>query len=404
MPLNCAIASAQYNLSRMNWSPRLIAHKLLDWYDQNRRDLPWRLPRDSAPGARLDPYHVWVSETMLQQTQAATVIPYFTRFIEEFPTIRSLAQADQQQILRLWQGLGYYSRARNLHKAAIRVVENYKGELPPNLQQLQALPGVGPYTAGAIASIAFGIRAPVIDGNVARVLCRLDRIEADPRQSLTRQRLWRRAEQLVPQDRAGDFNSALMELGATVCTARNPECSTCPLRTICKARAAGIQHRIPMPRARHATPLVRRWTLCIRRGNRWLIEQRPETGRWAGMWQFATIPASGAEPSARTVQSAFSIRTDQPRRIGAIAHSLTHRRYEFGIFVCAATRRSTVTVKRSCAWVSLDKLDAYPLPRPHLRIAKMLANLDCNAPILPCRAAYRISLQEPMATIYGSAQ
>src|SRR5205814_3010629 len=187
-----------------------FARRLLDWYDRHRRDLPWR----AAENSHLDPYYVLVSETMLQQTQVATVIPYFHRFIEAFPTIRALADADEQHVLRLWQGLGYYYRARNLHAAAKRIVAQHAGIIPANLQELHALPGVGRYTAGAIASLAFNVRAPILDGNVARVLCRLSAIASDARERRTRERLWKRPEEYLPDENRNwlallrDFNLA----------------------------------------------------------------------------------------------------------------------------------------------------------------------------------------------------
>ena len=230
---------------------------LLQWFDRSRRDLPWRLPRDAAPGTRLDPYHVFVSEAMLQQTQVSTVVPYFNRFTSAFPTIRDLANAQLTQVLRLWQGLGYYSRARNLHNAAKQIVAEFDAIVPASVDTLLSLPGIGRYTAGAIASIAYNQRAPILDGNVARVLCRLDAIESDPREPATRNALWARAEEILPDksDRVGDFNSAFMELGATVCTPRNPQCLICPVRKFCRAYEMGIQDRIPAP----ARPRRPRW-------------------------------------------------------------------------------------------------------------------------------------------------
>lgn len=261
-------------------SARTFSRRLLRWYDQARRNLPWRL----QPGSNsvLDPYHVLLSETMLQQTQVTTVIPYFHRFLERFPTLTALASAHQQDVLRLWQGLGYYSRARNLHAAAQKVVRDFDGRLPETVEQLLQLPGIGRYTAGAIASIAFNQRAPILDGNVQRVLCRLDQVTADPRERETQKILWQRAEELLPKQRVGDFNSALMELGAMLCTPRSPQCLLCPVREHCQAHAAGMQEQIPAPKKSRPIPLNRRRTYCIRRGDEWLIEQRPATGRWGG--------------------------------------------------------------------------------------------------------------------------
>jgi A/G-specific adenine glycosylase len=335
-----------------------FAQQLLRWYDRHARDLPWRRPPSTS-----DPYHILISEAMLQQTQVATVIPYFERFISRFPTLKTLAEADEQDVLRLWQGLGYYSRARNLREAARTVMSAHGGELPRTAVGLLSLPGVGRYTAGAVASIAFGCRAPIVDGNVARVLCRLDRIEGDPREKAATEQLWRRAEEILPRKRCGDFNSALMELGATVCTPRNPKCLLCPVQANCEAFAAGMQERIPPPRKAIETPLLRRDVLCIARGGRWLIEQRPAKGRWAGMWQFITVE------SGKSRQHALK----SGRRIGTVTHALTHRRYEFRVFHGELLEKSgTAANGTPRAWVTLKQLDRYPLSRPHLKIAEML--------------------------------
>jgi A/G-specific adenine glycosylase len=347
-------------------TPALFARRLSGWFDRSHRKLPWRV--DDRTGAA-DPYHVLVSEAMLQQTQVATVIPYFHRFIEKFPTLRDLAAADEQDVLRAWQGLGYYSRARNLRAAARTVVEDHGGELPRERDELQKLPGVGRYTAGAVASIAFGRRAPILDGNVTRVLCRIDRIETDPRERETQALLWRRAEQILPRRRVGTFNAAMMELGATVCVPRSPQCLICPVREHCEALAAGVQERIPAARKAKPTPLLRRATFCIRRGDRWLIEQRPPTGRWAGMWQFVTLAADNhADPAA--LRKLLPVRTTAPRPLGTVTHGLTHRRYEFDVYLCEAAGSNGVAPRE---WVTIEALKAYPLPRPHVRIAEMLS-------------------------------
>ena len=325
-----------------------ISNALLAWYDRNQRDLPWR-------SARPDPYHVLVSEVMLQQTQVATVVPYFQRFLAKFPTLTALSESDEQDVLRLWQGLGYYSRARNLRAAARRIVADHDGKIPDDLDSLRQLPGIGPYTAGAIASIAFGRRAAIVDGNVARVLCRLNKMERK-----VPAKLWAIAEKLVPAARPGDFNSALMELGATLCTPVNPQCSICPLKRNCLAFAAGVQHLIPHKSKRVAQPLVRRWTYAIRNKNHYLIEQRPPTGRWAGLWQFVTL----MRPNPKLLR--FQI--THPRRLGIIRHVLTHRKYILTVSTCDYLSGS-VSPRR---WVTLTALDRFPLSRPQQQIAKML--------------------------------
>ena len=352
-----------------------FARRLLAWYDRSRRDLPWRVPPGSSRDACPDAYHVLVSEAMLQQTQVATVIPYFDRFLRQFPTVADLAAADEQVVLRAWQGLGYYSRARNLRAAAQAIVRSHGGRVPETVEALRALPGVGAYTAGAVASIAYNCRAPIVDGNVARVLCRVDRLETDPRDKATLQVLWRRAEEVLPRERTGDFNSSLMELGATVCTPRSPQCLICPVNAHCEAFAAGVQDRIPAPRKVKATPLLYRDVLCVRASEAtdvWLIEQRPPNGRWAGMWQFVTVKRNGKPPTAKDVAALTGVPVAKPKLIGAAAHALTHRRYAFDVYVCTARDACAASQERPRKWVTRSELDRYPLPRPHLKVARML--------------------------------
>ena len=309
----------------------------------------------------LDPYHVLVSETMLQQTQVATVIPYYSRFLEQFPTLAALAAAPQQAVLRAWQGLGYYSRARNLQAAAQYVVTTLDGKMPTDAEALRALPGVGRYTAGAVASIAFERRSPIVDANVARVLCRLEKITEDPRKAAVCEVLWVRAEALLPKKRIGDFNSALMELGALICVPRTPRCLHCPVRAHCAAYAAGLQDRIPPAKAAKQLPLFHRRVYCLTDGQRWLIEQRPASGRWAGMWQFITI-------DPQKTQLPWKLGELDP--IGMVTHGLTHRKYEYEVFRGRLAKDAEVGERRR--WVTLMEIDDYPLPRPHVRILQML--------------------------------
>jgi A/G-specific adenine glycosylase len=372
IPMQAQPGRGPYNRGTMMGSAVRFRRRLLEWYGCEKRNLPWR----TVPGRLPDPYRVLVSEVMLQQTTVATVIPYFQRFVERFPTIDALASADERQVLRLWQGLGYYSRARNLLRAAQQVVSRHRGLIPCGLDALLELPGVGRYTAGAIASLAFGVRAPVLDGNVARVLCRIDAIEADPRAPRTREALWQRAEQLVPQRRPGEFNSAMMELGATVCTPQAPRCAVCPVSGHCQAAASGLQDRIPPPRSRRPRPLLERNVLCISRGSRWLIEQRPATGRWARLWQFITLPAEGGAPTAAAIRSRLSLRTSTPRLIGTTEHILTHRRYWFDVYRCAAQAGGGGPTASQAGdrrkWVTMREMDGYPLPVPHIAVAQIL--------------------------------
>ncbi|MFT3785766.1 MAG: A/G-specific adenine glycosylase [Tepidisphaeraceae bacterium] len=343
-------------------------HTLLAWYDRDRRDLPWRVPLGSPAGVRPDPYHVLVSEAMLQQTQVATVIPYFKRFLDAFPTVQHLAGADEQRVLRLWQGLGYYSRARNLRKAARAIVDDHAGRIPSDVSTLLTLPGVGRYTAGAIASIAHDTRAPIVDGNVVRVICRIDAIQSDPHDKAVVTLLWDRAAELVPPDRPGDFNSALMELGATICTPKNPNCLICPVARLCKANERGIQNLIPPPKKAKQAPLEQRTVWCIWRDvdgvRQFRFEQRPSTGRWAGMWQFVTRPRFGKTPRGA-------------RSLGTVAHALTHRRYEFDVLLLpesavASAAKLDARESTPAQWLTLEASEALPLPKPHVQIRLML--------------------------------
>ncbi len=375
--------------------------RLLQWYRANRRDLPWRAPMGSQPGTLPDAYSVLVSEAMLQQTQVATVIPYFQRFLQAFPTIHRLAAADEQSVLRLWQGLGYYSRARNLRACAQAIVAQQGGKIPDAVETLKQLPGIGRYTAGAIASLAFNKRAAIVDGNVVRVICRLDGIKSDPRQRPVIDHLWQRAAALLPRDNVADFNSGLMELGATVCTPLKPRCEQCPVRKNCAAFALGKVDLIPPRKEAKPTKLNRRVVLCIlrtvRRTTEVLIEQRPATGRWAGMWQFVTLDPgnhtksagsgeadsatdlsslrSGAEGVAKNVAAKIAGSTTPPTHFMSLRHQLTHRRYAFEAFtVHALARRSAKsTIPGEMRWVSIDRLSDYPLPKPHVLIAAKLA-------------------------------
>ncbi|MEX0744483.1 MAG: A/G-specific adenine glycosylase, partial [Phycisphaeraceae bacterium] len=266
--------------------PRL-RRALRRWYVANHRALPWRTPPNGG-AVPPDPYHVLVSEAMLQQTQVATVVAYFERFIAAFPTVEALATADEQQVLRHWQGLGYYRRARHLHAAARRIAADHAGRVPDTVDALLALPGVGRYTAGAVASIAFDRRAPILDGNVARVLARWFAVDELIDQPAGRATLWRLAERVLPQRSVGDFNQALMELGALVCTPSAPKCDTCPVASLCDAKRAERVAELPRRSPRKVPRAVRHVVAAVERDGRYLFEQRPGDGLWSNMWQLPT--------------------------------------------------------------------------------------------------------------------
>ncbi|MGZ6347212.1 MAG: A/G-specific adenine glycosylase, partial [Anaerolineales bacterium] len=255
-----------------------FSRKILEWYSQHRRDLPWR--------KQPDPYAVWISEIMLQQTRVETVIPYYQRWMKRFPGAKELAAASEQEVLSLWEGLGYYSRARNIFKAARMVIEKFGGEIPPDLTDLRKLPGVGRYTAGAIASMAFGLDSAVLEGNLRRVYSRVFNV-AEPADSSTGENiLWRLAEKHLPKGRAGDYNQALMDLGASLCLPHNPACPSCPLRTLCKAWALGLQELRPVMKPKLKVPHYIVTAAVIRRKNKILLAKRPSNGLLGGMWEF----------------------------------------------------------------------------------------------------------------------
>lgn len=266
---------------------RSFRSRLKRWYQHNARDLPWRRTHD--------PYHIWISEIMLQQTTVAAVVPYFERFLERFPIVQQLAEADESDVLRLWEGLGYYSRARNIHKAAKIICEKFGGTFPQAVQELQALPGIGRYTAGAIASFAFDIKAPIVEANTLRLYCRLMGYEDDPRSTAGQQRLWNFAERIVPKSNPGQFNQALMELGGTICSVKEPDCQQCPVSNCCRAFADSTQHQIPQPKKRTQFTELNEVTVAVCKNDRFLLRRREESERWAGLWDFPRFELQGID-------------------------------------------------------------------------------------------------------------
>ncbi|MEM1012395.1 MAG: A/G-specific adenine glycosylase [Planctomycetota bacterium] len=337
----------QQKVDRNAW----LRAELLRWFDTAARDLPWR-------GQGRTPYRVLVSEFMLQQTQVATVIPYFERFVASFPSVDALARADEADVLRHWQGLGYYSRAKRLQAAAKAIVDDHGGRVPRDVATLLTLPGVGRYTAGAIASIAYGVAAPIVDGNVSRVLVRLDAVREDPTEKATIDRLWQRADELVQGERPGDFNSAMMELGATVCVPQNPRCLVCPVAEICRANELGLADDIPPPKKQKAVAVERRKVYRVTdRSGRLLVEQRPAKGRWAGLWQFPTRSIDDAPPIDAEWQP-----------LGRVSHRLTHRQYEFDCYTSAV---ATPDTPPGTVWKLPAELDKLAMSKPQLTIRSM---------------------------------
>jgi A/G-specific adenine glycosylase len=300
---------------------------LLAWFARARRDLPWRRDRD--------PYRVWVSEAMLQQTRVEAVVPYYERFLARFPDVRALAAAPIDDVLAAWSGLGYYRRARALHAAARAVAERHGGAFPSTREALLALPGVGPYTAGAVASIAFDRPEPLVDGNVARVLARIAALDAPQESAEFRRAAWALAAALVPAQGAGDWNQALMELGATVCLPREPRCRECPVRERCRAQAEGRAAELPRPRRRPEPVDVELLVALVRSGPLVLVERRAPGARMEGLWELPAIEPAGLGRLYRSewprgARGEALIRLGD--ELGAVAHAITRHRIRARVF------------------------------------------------------------------------
>nr|AYM54074.1 A/G-specific adenine glycosylase [Byssovorax cruenta] len=312
-----------------------IRRALAAWFEATARDLPWR--------RRRDPYAVWLSEIMLQQTRVETVVPYFERFLSRFPDVGALSAAPIDEVLSLWSGLGYYRRARQLHATAREVTERYGGAFPGEAAELKALPGVGDYTAGAIASLAFGRKEALVDGNVARVFARLFGIAAPIRSPAAVKELWETARRLLPEDRPGQFNEALMELGAMVCTPRDARCEACPLERVCVARATGRVGELPVVAEKPKVPVVAMVAAVVRRGGEVLFARRQEGGLFGGLWEPPMVEA--ASVAAARAQLA-ELGVDVPlAEVGRVKHVLTHK--ELAVRVAAGEAPAKAKAPRS---------------------------------------------------------
>ncbi len=345
---------------------------LIRWFEQFKADLPWRRSKD--------PYAIWLSEMMLQQTQVGTVIPYYERFLARFPTVEALAAAPLSDVLKLWEGLGYYSRARNLHRAALQVVTDWGGVFPSTVPDLLKLPGIGRYSAGAIASLAFNADAPILDGNVIRVLARVFNIAEDVTENSTKEALWKLAAEILPTGRAGAWNEGLMELGRRICTPKSPTCDSCPIAVHCAARRLGIQNERPVKRPRAKTPHFDVTAAVIfREDGHILIAQRPPEGMLGGLWEF---PGGKREPGEtlpnclrREIQEELGIDIAVGEQIGVVRHGYTHFRITLYAFACTLLNGDPQAIQ--CAdwtWTTLDELDRYPFPVTDQKIIAMLRN------------------------------
>ncbi|MFH1998839.1 MAG: A/G-specific adenine glycosylase [Planctomycetota bacterium] len=329
------------------------------WYARNRRSLPWR--------RRRDPYAIWISEIMLQQTRVAQAIPFYKRFMERFPDVQSLAKASLDDLLKAWEGMGYYCRARNLHRAARQIVEEFNGKLPGTVDELLLLPGIGRYTAGAIASIAFDHDEPVLDGNVMRVLCRIFAVIDDPKAKATQNRLWTLARDLIPPGKAGAFNQALMELGAMVCLPRNPRCDGCPVTTICLARIRKIQADLPLKKKKSPVPHKTEAAGVVWKKGRILICRRKPEGLLGGLWEIPGCEKRGGEPLEETLaksireKAGIEIRIDGP--LVVVSHTYSHFHVTVSAFTCAwLSGRTRAGRGEALKWVKPPDLENYAFP------------------------------------------
>ena len=335
-----------------------FAVRLLDWFDHHgRHDLPWQRPRS--------PYRVWLSEIMLQQTRVETVIPYFERFTSVFPDLASLARAPLDAVLHLWTGLGYYARARNLRRAAQVVVERHGGELPPDLEALTALPGIGRSTAGAILAMAWGRRAPILDGNVKRVLARHGAVTGWPGEARVARQLWALADQFTPAERVADYTQAIMDLGATLCTGARPACARCPVADDCQARRDGAVSHFPGRKPETTIPVRQRLWLVLRNiPGEVLLERRPPTGIWGGLWSFPECPPDTGEVDIESACSALGCKVMAIRPGVAGRHLFTHFKLDYRTLEIAVSTTDGVADRDAHRWVDPAAPGALGLPTP----------------------------------------
>ncbi len=330
--------------------------KLVPWYRRSRRLLPWRTTGPTTS----DPYRVWVSELMLQQTRVEVVVPYFLRFTERFPHLESLAEASEAEVLALWSGLGYYSRGRALHRAARILVRERSGRFPEDVEGWMALPGVGRYTAGAIVSIAFGKPAPIVDGNVARVLTRLYGLHGDPRSGALQRKLWKLAEEILPRRSVSDFNQALMELGALLCTPRAPKCLLCPLREECVAHREGIEERLPEISARPKPTAVVMAAAVVEIRKRLLLYRRTRRGALRDLWELPLgecLNGEGPrEAIAREGRATYGLSLELGEEVARVKHSIMNRRITLHAFEAGIKHKSASGSESEYRWVGREAI------------------------------------------------
>jgi A/G-specific adenine glycosylase len=353
-----------------------IQNQLLEWYDKNHRKLPFR--------ENTEAYSIWVSEIMLQQTQMDTVIPYYLRFMTKYPSVFELSEATEEEVFKLWEGLGYYSRVRNMMKCAKAIVEEYKGHFPNQYDQLIKLPGIGPYTAGAILSIAFNLPYPAVDGNVIRVISRIYGIKEDSSLPKTKKMIEGQVRALLPQD-VRHFNQALMELGAMICTPKSPECSKCPLMADCMAYLSCMQEELPYKSIKQKNTKIYLAVAIIENQHQWLF-CKPNNGLLAGLWGFPSEESKDRELSKKMIEAKISKNLEMKvigvKLIGEEKHVFSHETwimdiYQFLIEPSISHSKEAIAEKTSeydskYNWISLDEMDRYPISNAYKKILKYL--------------------------------
>ena len=344
-----------------------IADILLDWYEGNKRDLPWRKDKD--------PYKIWVSEVMLQQTRVEVVKAYFERWIERFPTLESLAGAWEEEVIKYWQGLGYYSRARNLLRGVQEVSATYGGRVPDTKKEVTGLAGVGDYTAGAILSIAYNQKEPAIDGNVLRVFSRFYCIEGDISSSVVKKQIRLLVEREMPVDYPGDFNQALMDLGATICIPKVPRCETCPLHKLCLAKGRGREQQLPVKKKKMPPLPVRLVAGVMQEGEFFLLRRRPLAGLLAGMWEFPAVEIQDGEDDMAVFQKVFPHETGQLIELGILlfqcTHIFSHRKWNISFYHCTGSP-GQVPAGSQIRWVNRGDWGNLSFAGPHRKMAELL--------------------------------
>ncbi|GFZ90338.1 adenine DNA glycosylase [Compostibacillus humi] len=333
---------------------------LLTWYDKNKRELPWR--EDS------DPYKVWVSEIMLQQTKVDTVIPYFERFIRKFPSPYELAAASQEEVLKMWEGLGYYSRAKNLHEAVKEVVEKYDGNVPDDAEKLGTLKGVGPYTKGAILSIAFNKPEPAIDGNVLRVFSRLFKVEDDISKGPVKKRIESYVKELISEEDPSSFNQAIMDLGATICTPKSPQCLLCPVNKHCLGFEEGVQEQLPVKKKAKKQKTVSYVALIMKEKDRVIIEKRPSEGLLADLWQFPMVPIEevGMNHIEHWFYGEYGVEIHLQEKLGNIRHVFSHLIWDIDVYEAKIIQNENNDTR--IRMVKTDSIDDFPFPVSHQKM------------------------------------